>query len=123
VVEQDDYGEYAMADEAPPGCGDRVLDALRALGSASAIVDRLRSSFLALVTLLGECKADGNATSLVDAVLKRAREVRNELVELHTLLYRSPYPYDHADGGVSIARFLIRQMPPQEQVGAIAETA
>ena len=118
-----DQGEYDLAEEPAAGGEDRLLSALRALRAVSGTLDTLRQDFFLLGTLLSRLRPENNSDALIQAALAKSEQVVKSLTRVHTELRREPYPYDHAEKGVSIARFAIPGLPTAQQVGDVMSAA
>jgi hypothetical protein len=115
--------EYELADEPEAGSGDRLEVALRALQSAAAEVEALRHHFVLLGTLLSRCNENNNREDLVNCALNRSRAVTQDLSKIHNALAQRPYPYDHAEKGMSLARYVVIGVPASDSVGEVMGAA
>jgi Zn-dependent protease with chaperone function len=123
VREEDVYGEYDLAEPPLTGSGDKLLDAMTALRSASQAVESLRQHLAVLAALLSKLKREGNADSLVMDVLSASRRTVDDLTRVHVFLRSTPYPYEHHDKDVSLARYAIPAVPEHRAVGNVYEAA
>ena len=62
-------------------------------------------------------KSDSCIRDLLDHTARLADQVRS----LHEMLGRHAYPFDHADGTMTVARYALRMVPPRDELGAVYE--
>ncbi len=110
---------YDLRDEAAPGSGDRLLDALNALRCAAGGVERLRQAFFEYGALLAQIKPEKNPELLIQTVMAGARRMAACLMELFNALRGTPYPYEHSEKGASIGRFALPNVPSSEDIGPL----
>ncbi len=91
--------------------------------SLHASILELRNNNATLVALLGHVNGNERNESLVREVLSLTGTVRKQTAELRAVFERVDYPFDHAAGKMSVAQYLIKIIPPQEEIGAIYEAA
>jgi hypothetical protein len=120
---ENDWGEYELADEPASGSGDRLLDALRALRAAAPHTESLRQHFYQLGMLLSRLRPEHNSESLIAVVLRRSEKVCADLSALHAELRSTPYPFEHAEQNVTMARYAIPAVPVPQQVGHVHRAA
>lgn len=115
--------EYDLADEPTPGSGDHLEAALRVLATVASDIEWLRQHFIVLGTLLSRCSSDSNREQLVEIVLSRSRATAQDLSKIQAALRDTPYPYDHAEKQISLAKYIVLGVPPHEQVGDVMTAA
>jgi Zn-dependent protease with chaperone function len=81
----------------------------------------LRNCNATLVALLGHIEGNERSEELVREVLDYAGRVRTQAADLRNQFERVDYPFDHAHGKMSVAQFLLKIVPPAEEVGSIYE--
>jgi hypothetical protein len=126
AAEDEDFGEYDLAEETPAGAADQANAALNAMRSLAADFESLRWHVFSLGLLLARINPQGNPRPLVNAVLWHSRKAAGLLREIYRCLGNVSYPYAHADKRLTLASYIIPAMPPPEaagRVGAAAEAA
>jgi hypothetical protein len=83
----------------------------------------LRNNNAVLAAMLGHLSGNERNESFVRELIEQARRVRLQLGELKQSCERIDYPFDHASGKISVAAYLIKMIPPEEQVGDIFHAA
>lgn len=86
-----------------------------------ASIFELRNTNATLVALLGHLNGNERSESLVREILDYSNRVRKQLADLKQQFERVEYPFDHAEGKMSIGQYLLRIVPPQEEVGSVFE--
>ena len=72
--EEEDFGEYELADEAPASPADRAHSVLNGLRSVAADFEALRWHLLGLRVLIPRLQPHANGRPLIDAVLWHSRK-------------------------------------------------
>jgi hypothetical protein len=93
------------------------------VASLHATILELRNNKAALAALLGHVSGNERNEALVREVLELTRTVRTQVGELRAVYERVDYPFDHAAGKMSIAQYLIKVVPPADEIGAVYEAA
>lgn len=122
---EEDYGAYDLQPQATPTFGDVELfeAAFVALGKSAGAVEELRVERIRMGELLGQLKPDSNGQTLIEAILRSARNIHRQLAELHTALGSAWYPYEHAEHGVTMAKYVVPHVPPVDAIGPLVEAA
>lgn len=124
AAEEEDFGEYEISD-APAGVGanlgvdDALLTAFAGLARAAERVEELRQHWVVFAGLLPHLRQDKNAEAFINEVLARARKVSRSLGDVRDALHKIPYPYEHVERGVSLATFVVKAVPVENQVGVV----
>ena len=74
IEPKDDADSYDLADDAPEGSDNRLLDALAVLRDSAADVESLRRHFILLGTVLSQVQPGQNPQSLIDTCLWHSRK-------------------------------------------------
>jgi hypothetical protein len=101
----------------------RLLPIAAHVGQNHASILELRNCNAVLVALLGHLDGNEQCESLIREVLDYAGRVREQMAAIRSLFDRLDYPFDHASGQISVSRFLLKMIPPAEEVGAIYHAA
>jgi Zn-dependent protease with chaperone function len=83
----------------------------------------LRSCNAVLLALLGHLDGNEQSEPLVREILDYSGRVREQMAAIRSLFDRIDYPFDHASGQVSVSRFLVKIVPPAEEIGSIYHAA
>lgn len=108
------------------GDGESLLRECNALLPVVALVSNhfdsmlairnLHAKMSALIDLLQEGKKSDNAVrDLFDQCNRLAEQLRS----LHDVLNHQDYPFEHAEGTISVARYALRMVPPSDDLGAV----
>ncbi len=121
VAEQSRSESYDVAADAPAGSVDRQLQALHCIRGAWPKVDALRKTITEMAEMLRNLKQEGNSQTQISAVLARTRQGRQHLVDLQRELGGTLYPYEHTERDATMARYAIRAIPGEQEVGGVYE--
>jgi Zn-dependent protease with chaperone function len=83
-------------------------------------VIELRSSQAVLSALLGHLEGNESHQSLIGEIIDAMKRCQQQLADLRQMFTHEPYPFDHAKGEMTIARYLLEMPPPSDDLGAIA---
>ena len=122
--EQDD-GEYAV-EQTAKGSVNVLLDTIARLRSLGPTLEELRVRFHEQAALLAQIRPAEDREMLINAVLTTARRCSGLLAQIQAACRDVPYPYEHAEGRVSLARFAVPRVYTEQQVGELqgaSETA
>jgi Zn-dependent protease with chaperone function len=100
-----------------------LIAALAALGAHHDRDTELRIAFSRSAILLNNIEAHREKEQYIKQVLDEVSRVRELLGEVHQALAATPYPFAHAGGQVSIADFLIEELPDADDVGGVMNVA
>lgn len=117
--EEEDFGEYELADEMPASPAKRAHLALNGLRSVAAPFESLRWHILALTVLIPRLQPHSNGRPLIDAVLWHSRKASGLLREIYQSLTQVAYPYAEEGQRLSLSAYLIPAMPPAEVPGRV----
>lgn len=87
----------------------------------ASILD-LRDRFSRIVVLVRQLQAGKRSDSAARDVFDNSHRMAESLRSLHSTLSQHEYPFDHADGKISVARFLLRVPPPGDEIGAVLDS-
>ncbi|MEM1202526.1 MAG: M48 family metallopeptidase [Acidobacteriota bacterium] len=104
----------ALRDEVP-----RLLTAARAYASDLDRIDRLRRHFDRYDSIAEERQGSPNDEDLQRIFVGLAEEVREGLNHLRLSWNDLPYPFDHTDRGITLGRWAIPDIPPEDDYGGI----
>jgi hypothetical protein len=93
------------------------------ISSLHGSILELRNTNGTLAALLGHISGNERNEALIREVLDYAGRVRKQTSELKSAFDRVDYPFDHAEGQMSVSSFLIKIIPPEDQIGAVFEVA
>ena len=104
----------------------RFLIVLQALSRLIPPTMKMRNARAALGVLFSYVKQDGNTNELIEQIKHQAGEIHTRLIEIHGELAPLTYPFDHAQGTMSMADFVVKVIPEIDDYGglySVAETA
>jgi len=99
----------------------RLLPMLQSLRGLMDQVTRLRNESVTLGLMLQYLQGNESNQALISAVLDCAHRIHGDLVQIHTRTTSLIYPFDHAEGEISLARYLVSGIPAEEQVGHLGQ--
>ena len=99
----------------------KLLPIAMQISANHAGIVELRNTNATLVALLGHLDGNNNSESLIREILDYSNRVRTQIGGLKQQFERTDYPFDHAEGQMSIGQYLLRYVPPQDEVGAVFE--
>jgi hypothetical protein len=80
---------------------------------------QLRTERAGFEILLSRLESRQPPEALIDSIFRSMREVHRLLAELRGELFRIPYPFDHAQGSITLAYFCLENMPLSDDLPAI----
>jgi Zn-dependent protease with chaperone function len=83
----------------------------------------LRNTNGVFAALLSHIEGNQNNEALIREILEYSDRVRRMTAELRDHFARIEYPLDHAGGPIPVSRYLVKIIPPAEEVGAVFQTA
>jgi hypothetical protein len=83
----------------------------------------MRNNNASLVALLGHLQGHERNETLIREVLDYSRRVRGQMSDLTLAFQQIDYPFDHAEGAVTVGSYLLKMLPPEEEVGAVYQAA
>jgi hypothetical protein len=101
----------------------RLLPVLRQVTSAHAAMLNLRNVKGVLEALLHHAGGQENNGAFGNMLVSYVRHLREELLKLRGQFDAFPYPFDHAQGAMSISHYLLKELPGPEEFGDIIEGA
>ena len=102
---------------------DRLFPILVALEERRGEVLLLRERFLGLTTLLGRLQGNEQNEKLIRTIRKHMGFVYRSVADVRRELVCIQYPFDHAEKDISVGKFAVKEMPGEEDLGAICEAA
>ncbi|MBC8872379.1 MAG: M48 family metalloprotease [Planctomycetes bacterium] len=101
----------------------QLLPVLQTLSRLLAKATEVRNCKIALALLFHNLDGNENNESLTGVIIERAKALRESLAHVHEVVGDTPYPFDHAQGQISISDYMIPNIPAEQDVGALYETA
>ncbi len=89
------------------------------LGPMTGVTNDLKS----MASKLQRLQAEGQNPTLVSHILKNGRELRQKLTAICREMKDEPYPYQHGQGQISIARYFAEEIPASDDIGELFETS
>lgn len=105
---------------APLAHVDRLLSAARALQDADDKLDFVVNSTRTLVTLLKLQHSHPSTSTLRHYLSIQSQAVRTSLAALQESLREADYPFEHARGNVTLADYLVKNVPPSNEPAQLA---
>ncbi len=109
---------------------DNAAELQRASYNAIATLDTLRSylpqffiarnSLMSISLLLGALTEGERNEKMEVKMLELCQSMRRAMVELHGSLQQILFPFDHPDGEISLANYLVPRFPKTEDFGDVA---
>lgn len=98
---------------------DRVIVALQAFGSAFPAILELRDQYLSLAALLKSLNQNSGNEALITAIRASCSALTAQLKTVSGALGNVAYPFDHAKPGLSLAEFVVDEIPSADDLGAL----
>lgn len=99
----------------------RLLPLVSQMSSLHNSLLELRDCEATLSALLGHVQGNERSHELVNEVLDYTKRVQTKTADLRNQFERVNYPFDHAQGPMSVASYLIPVVPPADEIGAVFE--
>jgi hypothetical protein len=80
---------------------------------------QLRTERAGFEALLSRLESRQPPEALIDSIFRSMREVHRLLAELRGELFRMQYPFDHAQGSITLSYFCLESMPVSDDLPAI----
>ena len=97
----------------------RIVPALQAVCGQFEPLFELRNEQAALGVLLGNLEGNEENQSLVASIQAKMESLHRRVQGIRDALSSATYPFDHAKGKISIAEYLVPEMPFADDLGAI----
>jgi hypothetical protein len=101
----------------------RLIPAGQKIGEFIPELVELRHLFQALVALLSSIEGNESNEDLIKGIEARADEVRRKLDALFKQLGGIDYPFDHAQGNLTLQKFTIGYVPQARELGKLAQAS
>jgi Peptidase family M48 len=101
----------------------KLLPVVSLVATSHAVLMEIRNNNAMLAALLGHWEEKNQSQVLSRVTLGCAVRVRSQLSDLQRQFEALDYPFDHAAGQMSVAKFLLTTVPSPREVGAIFEAA
>jgi hypothetical protein len=101
----------------------RLLPILQMLARLLNKTSELRNQHATLGLLFSHFQGNENNDSLRYAIIEAANELRDALNYVHSSVGKTPYPFEHAHGEITISHYLIPNVPPDDDLGTLYDAA
>jgi hypothetical protein len=112
----------ANSDQLRQEC-QRLLPIAGIISNQLETVLKIRQLHARIVVLLEHLQEGKQSNEAVRDVIKLTRELAGEMRGMHELFTRFQYPFEHADGAITVARYMIRICPPADEIGEVIHGA
>ncbi|HUU85370.1 MAG TPA: M48 family metalloprotease [Phycisphaerae bacterium] len=93
-----------------------LLDALAQIHNVSDAVETVRKEFAPLYAMYSLIGESGPDEDLARQTLQLMEDQRENLAEIRTLLSNHPYPFEHADGRITLTQYAIPTVPTRDDL-------
>lgn len=100
-----------------------LLESLVALRDAYPALQELETAHQALCLLLQNLNDNPELKPLIDLIVQKASRVVTAMQSLRERLSGVPYPFEHAESGISIARYAVPKLPAANDLSEVYSTA
>jgi hypothetical protein len=100
---------------------EAVLPAMNLVGSRMKEMDALRNHHATLGILVGVLEGNEQNESLFTTIRASMRVCSGQIRQLLEGLERVNSPLDHAQGQITLARHLLKEVPSEDDLGALCE--
>ncbi|MBT4865686.1 MAG: M48 family metalloprotease, partial [Planctomycetaceae bacterium] len=101
----------------------RIVTSLQAVNSHIDGLTKLRNDQASMGMLFQNLEGNEENERLIDAIRRRMEAIDNDIRKIRRPLNSVDYPFDHAKGEISIAKFALPDLPDSEVPGEIYEAA
>jgi Zn-dependent protease with chaperone function len=98
---------------------ERFLPAMATMNRLQDDAIELRNARAAMAILLGNYEGNEENADLGQAIRSAADAVLQSMERLYRKLQQETYPFDHAKGNITLARFLFDELPSAPDIGGI----
>jgi hypothetical protein len=98
---------------------DRSFEVLRILSEQLIQLASLQRLHTALGLMLQALEAKGDADDIVPIIQDLMRRIHPPIKQIRAALERGNYPYEHAEGKISLARYLVPEVPMTDDLASI----
>ena len=83
----------------------------------------LRNEHAAMETLLPRLEGNEQNQELIRVIVDQMREVRTRILTVREALSTAEYPFDHAQGSMSLGQYVLAEIPEESHLGQTVESA
>lgn len=94
---------------------------LRKMGALLEPLASMRNDRMALGILFGQFENGDPSEKLVQAVQETSGRLHEKILEVRSSLEELRYPFEHAQGEMTMAQFVLKEVPPLEEIGEVYE--
>jgi Zn-dependent protease with chaperone function len=123
AVVEHEGDDYDLADEPKAGSGDLLFAALTAMRPAASDIKALRTHVMSLGVLIAHIRGSTDSKPLVETILWHSRKATGLLKDIHQQLGNTRYPYTEDGKRLTLARYVVTAIPPQNEVGKVGSSS
>lgn len=106
-----------------PAAARKLLATVCRIGWGLDFARELHREFILLSTLYQVMRQVGRDEKLVRKIQKQFAGCHNQLVHIRSCFAEDPYPFEHKKAGITVAEFLVPEVPHPYDYAAIVECA
>jgi hypothetical protein len=116
----------ALAALQDPAIGGKVAADVRALAALEGVFGEvlvLRDRVATLATIAGHVESNPNVKELPARMMAMQPALHGSLMAVRSALSETPYPFEHATPGISVADFALAAVPEVSDLGGLHDAA
>jgi hypothetical protein len=98
---------------------ERLINAYLPFSSVVAILDELGRTYVSVTSLAYNYLNNQDNETLSEMIQKMKADCKGHIADLYSRLKDIPYPFDHAQGDISVAEYMIENDPEEIDEGAV----
>jgi Zn-dependent protease with chaperone function len=103
--------------------GKQLFDLANRIANFHNSLFEMRNTSSILAVLWQHVAENRRNEALIRAIIDQSNQLHRQLGELRAQFGNVDYPFDHAAGQMTVSQFLLRHLPPSDDLGAIFEAA
>jgi Zn-dependent protease with chaperone function len=100
-----------------------LLPALHKLSNEVPLLSEVRNTRAAVATLIDKLAKNENSEAIAATFNSTMRDLHKQVCKLYDSIEQTPYPFDHAEQGISIARYVAKYRPMEDRPQETYDTA
>jgi len=103
--------------------GKQLLPLANQIANTHSGLLELRNTNGELAALLSHIDGNQRNEALIRDIIEHCNRIAKQLTDFKNQFSAVDYPFDHADGQMTVGQFLLRYVPPQDEIGEVFDAA
>ncbi|WP_254507112.1 M48 family metallopeptidase [Anatilimnocola floriformis] len=103
--------------------GKRLAELANQIANFHSSLFELRNTNAVMSVLWHHVEGNRRNDALIREIIDYSNRMHRQLLELRAQFSNVNYPFDHAEGQMTVSQFLMRTIPPSDELGQIYEAA